>query len=47
VWAEDPVEAWIDGEVVEINGDEIFINNSGERVGSFIKFSFPSSSNSA
>ncbi|XP_078175119.1 myosin-6-like isoform X2 [Carex rostrata] len=28
VWVEDPVEAWIDGEVVEINGDDITINTS-------------------
>jgi myosin V len=47
VWVEDPVEAWIDGEVVDINGDEISINNSGKTVGSFIKFSYPSCYNPA
>ncbi|XP_072959114.1 myosin-6-like isoform X1 [Typha angustifolia] len=26
VWVEDPDEAWIDGEVVEVNGDEIKVN---------------------
>lgn len=42
VWVEDPVEAWIDGEVVEINGDEITINtSSGKTVSSFIQHSFP------
>lgn len=41
VWVEDPVEAWIDGEVVEINGDEITINtSSGKTVGSFIQYFF-------
>lgn len=26
VWVEDPDEAWLDGEVVEANGEEIKVN---------------------
>jgi hypothetical protein len=26
VWVEDPEEAWMDGEVVEVNGEEITVN---------------------
>ncbi|KAK9087685.1 hypothetical protein Syun_030079 [Stephania yunnanensis] len=33
VWAEDPEESWIDGEVVEVNGDGIKINcTSGKTI---------------
>ncbi|KAK9082960.1 hypothetical protein Scep_029431 [Stephania cephalantha] len=33
VWAEDPEVSWIDGEVVEVNGDEIKINcTSGKTI---------------
>ncbi|XP_074581787.1 myosin-6-like isoform X2 [Curcuma longa] len=33
VWTEDPEEAWIDGEVVEVNGDEVTITcTSGKTV---------------
>ncbi|KAJ4805624.1 Myosin [Rhynchospora pubera] len=32
VWAEDPDEAWIDGEVVEISGDEITLNASSGKL---------------
>ncbi|XP_042388803.1 myosin-6-like [Zingiber officinale] len=33
VWTEDPEEAWIDGEAVEVNGDEVTINcTSGKTV---------------
>lgn len=33
VWIEDPDEAWIDGLVDEINGDELVINcTSGKKV---------------
>ncbi|OMP07676.1 hypothetical protein COLO4_07144 [Corchorus olitorius] len=31
VWVEDPEEAWIDGEVSEINGEEITINCTSEK----------------
>lgn len=34
VWVEDPDEAWIDGEVVEINGENIkVLCTSGKTVG--------------
>lgn len=26
VWVEDPEEAWMDGEVLEVNGEEITVN---------------------
>uniref|UniRef100_A0A6N2N4M2 Myosin N-terminal SH3-like domain-containing protein n=1 Tax=Salix viminalis TaxID=40686 RepID=A0A6N2N4M2_SALVM len=26
VWVEDPEEAWMDGEVVEVNGEDITVN---------------------
>ena len=33
VWVEDPDEAWMDGLVEEINGDELVINcTSGKKV---------------
>lgn len=33
VWVEDPDEAWLDGEVVEINGDQIkVLCTSGKQV---------------
>ena len=33
VWVEDPDEAWIDGEVVQVNGDEIkVLCTSGKHV---------------
>lgn len=33
VWVEDPDESWLDGEVVEVNGDEIKVNcTSGKTV---------------
>ncbi|KAL6535163.1 hypothetical protein OROMI_026537 [Orobanche minor] len=31
VWVEDPDVAWIDGEVVEVNGDEIKVNTTSEK----------------
>lgn len=35
VWVEDPDVAWIDGEVVEVNGEEIkVLYTSGKTVGS-------------
>ena len=35
VWVEDPDEAWIDGEVVEVNDEEIKIScTSGKTVSS-------------
>ncbi|KAJ3678582.1 hypothetical protein LUZ60_002385 [Juncus effusus] len=42
VWVEDPDEAWIDGEVLEINGDEITVNcSSGKTVNVKISSIFP------
>lgn len=36
VWVEDPEEAWMDGEVVEVNGEDITVNcASGKTVSSF------------
>lgn len=36
VWVEDSEEAWKDGEVVEVHGEEITIKcTSGEKVGAF------------
>ncbi|KAJ4841160.1 hypothetical protein Tsubulata_016923 [Turnera subulata] len=33
VWVEDPEDAWVDGEVAEVNGEEITINStSGKKV---------------
>lgn len=33
VWVEDPDEAWLDGEVVEVNGDQIkILCTSGKQV---------------
>lgn len=40
VWVEDPEVAWIDGEVVEVNGEEITINLTSGRT---VCFMFPSS----
>jgi hypothetical protein len=38
VWLEDPDEAWIDGEVVEINKEDIkVLCTSGKTVSAFIK----------
>ncbi|KAJ6323925.1 hypothetical protein OIU76_011258 [Salix suchowensis] len=35
-WVEDPEEAWMDGEVVEVNGEDITVNSaSGKMVSSF------------
>lgn len=31
VWVEDPDEAWIDGEVVKVNGDTITVKCSDEK----------------
>lgn len=28
VWVEDPTEAWIDGEVFRINGEEVHIHTT-------------------
>lgn len=28
VWVEDPVEAWIDGEVFRINGEEVHVHTT-------------------
>lgn len=38
VWVEDPEVAWIDGEVVEVNGEEIKINLTSGRT---VCFMFP------
>jgi len=36
VWVEDPEVAWADGEVVEVNGEQIKINcSSGKAVSAF------------
>jgi len=32
VWVEDPDDAWIDGEVEEVNSEEITVNCSGKTV---------------
>lgn len=33
VWVEDPDEAWLDGEVLEVNGEEVKVNcTSGKTV---------------
>ncbi|KAJ7979748.1 Myosin [Quillaja saponaria] len=32
VWVEDPEVAWIDGEIVEVDGDEIKINSTSEKM---------------
>lgn len=37
VWLEDPVEAWVDGEVVEIKGGDIkVLCTSGKTVSAFV-----------
>ena len=37
VWVEDPEEAWIDGEIVEVNGEDIKINcTTGKTVSAFL-----------
>lgn len=37
VWVEDPDAAWLDGEVVEINGDNIkVLCTSGKMVGALV-----------
>ncbi|XP_042377974.1 myosin-6-like isoform X3 [Zingiber officinale] len=42
VWTEDPEEAWIDGEVVEVNGDEVTITcTSGKTVTAKLNNVFP------
>lgn len=39
VWVEDPDDAWVDGEVLEVIGEEVKINSTtGKTVSSF----FPS-----
>lgn len=35
VWVEDPDEAWLDGEVVEANGEEIKVNCQTKTVSPF------------
>jgi len=35
VWVEDPDEAWLDGEVVEANGQEIKVNCQTKTVSPF------------
>lgn len=38
VWVEDPDVAWIDGEVLEVNGDEVKVScTSGKTVSFFMK----------
>lgn len=40
VWLEDPEEAWIDGEVVEVKGEQIkVLCTSGKTVSAFIYYS--------
>jgi myosin-5 len=42
VWVEDPDEAWIDGEVVQVNGDEIkVLCTSGKHVVTKISNAYP------
>ncbi|KAG6466304.1 hypothetical protein ZIOFF_075914 [Zingiber officinale] len=42
VWTEDPDEAWIDGEVVEVNGDEVTITcTSGKTITAKLNNVFP------
>jgi len=37
VWVEDPKEAWIEGEIVEVNGEGININcTTGKTVSAFL-----------
>jgi Myosin N-terminal SH3-like domain len=43
VWAEDPVEAWIDGEVLEVNGDSIKIQATNGKTVSYFPSIFISS----
>lgn len=36
VWLEDPIEAWIDGEIVEVNGEDIkVLCSSGKTVSNY------------
>ncbi|KAG5229197.1 plant myosin MYS1 family protein [Salix suchowensis] len=41
VWFEDPVLAWIDGEVIRINGNEVHVIANGKKVVSNISKVFP------
>ena len=35
VWVEDPDAAWIDGEVLEVNGDEVKVSCTSGKTVSF------------
>ena len=37
VWVEDPEVAWIDGEVKEVNGEEITVNCTSEKTVSVVQ----------
>lgn len=38
VWVEDPVQAWIDGEVFKINGEEVHVRTTEGKTVSQINY---------